>query len=136
MSRSLGTRRSATSTAIRVVGTLSAVILAVVTATSVAASSGDGLDPTFGRGGIARIDLGGADHAVAGFRLPDGRYLVVGESTASSGRVRIGAARLTSDGHLDRAFGDNGRSLLAPTRHQPCRCRSADSQRPHRRPDA
>ncbi len=97
----------------RVVRALTAAFLVLAIAGAPAAA-GNPKDGSFGRNGIARVDFGGADKAVSGFLLPSGKYLVVGQSKAAGGTVRIALARVGSDGDLDPSFGDDGRALVAP----------------------
>ncbi len=57
------------------------------------------LDPTFGSGGLASADFGGADVAYDVAVLPDGKLLVAGSPTL---------ARFNPDGSLDPSFGIDG----------------------------
>jgi uncharacterized delta-60 repeat protein len=69
------------------------------------------LDPSFGSGGSAIVDLGGSDSARAMVVQPDGKIVVAGTSTQGSGSTgtsRIGIVRLLADGQLDPSFGTNG----------------------------
>jgi len=65
------------------------------------------LDPSFGRGGIVRTDVGGIDNARAVALQPDGRIVVVG-STGPSGGEDYAVARYAPDGNLDPSFGRGG----------------------------
>jgi uncharacterized delta-60 repeat protein len=67
------------------------------------AAPGD-LDPSFGRGGLVRTELGSPNGASAIGLQPDGRIVVVGERSDST----LGVARYTADGHLDPSFADGG----------------------------
>ena len=65
------------------------------------------LDPSFGRGGIVRTDVGGIDDANAVALQPDGRIVVVG-STGPSGGEDYAVVRYVPDGNLDPSFGRGG----------------------------
>ena len=80
----------------------------------VPAAAGNPKDGSFGRNGIARVDFGGADKAMRGFLLPSGKYLLVGQSRAAGGTIRIALARVGADGDLNPTFADDGRALVAP----------------------
>ena len=69
-------------------------------------------DGTSGDRGVALVNLGGADRAVAGFRLDSGRYLLVGH-TKDGDDGRIALARLLPGGGLDSSFGNAGRLVVA-----------------------
>lgn len=71
------------------------------------AAPGD-LDPTFGTGGIARVDYGGHDDGEALAVQPDGK-IVVGGKASFPGSDAVGVARLNPDGSLDTSFGHGGR---------------------------
>jgi uncharacterized delta-60 repeat protein len=81
------------------------------------------LDTDFGRDGIKTIDLvtSGADFTTALAVQPDGRFVVAG-SAEVSGKLNAFVARFSSDGLLDRGFGDSGvavpRSGIDATRFQ------------------
>lgn len=70
-------------------------------------SLGD-IDPTFGAGGISRIDTFGPadDSAKAVVALPGGGYAVAGQSD-----MRFTVAKYTSAGEPDTAFGSGGRAV-------------------------
>lgn len=70
------------------------------------AAAGD-LDPTFGQGGRAVIDFGGAEIAYALALQPDGKVVVAG-----SAGVDAGVFRLTADGALDTSFDGDGRVAI------------------------
>ncbi|HYU56782.1 MAG TPA: hypothetical protein VEO00_01865 [Actinomycetota bacterium] len=70
------------------------------------------LDTSFGVGGVARTDFGGADRASDLVVLPDGRFVVVGRAIAD-GTATFGAARFTPGGAPDTTFGNNGRRRIA-----------------------
>jgi uncharacterized delta-60 repeat protein len=61
------------------------------------------LDPSFGDGGIALTDLGGADRAEAVALQPDGDIVAAGFSDNS-----VAVVRYTTDGNPDATFGDHG----------------------------
>ena len=67
------------------------------------------LDPSFGSGGLATIDLGGTiDEATALLRTADGALFVAGSTNAAStGRDGFVAA-IRVDGSRDTTFGDRG----------------------------
>jgi len=79
-------------------------------ARAIQAAPGD-LDPTFGQGGIARVDYGGYDHGEALAVQPDGKILVSGRGS-SPGVDAVGLARLNPDGSLDTSFGNGGRVFV------------------------
>ncbi|MFP5287151.1 MAG: delta-60 repeat domain-containing protein, partial [Thermoanaerobaculia bacterium] len=74
--------------------------------TPVHAAPGD-LDPTFGLGGIAVVDLGGYDHGQDLALQPDGK-VVVGGYASVPGTSSFGLARLNPDGSPDASFGNGG----------------------------
>ena len=63
------------------------------------------LDPSFGTGGVAAIDLGGFDAADAVALQPDGRIVAAGISWPAGAVV----VRFDSDGSVDTGFGAGGR---------------------------
>jgi uncharacterized delta-60 repeat protein len=73
------------------------------------------LDPTFGRGGKVRTNLGSDIHeGIRGVVIqPSGRIVAAGETRGGFG---VGLARYRPDGHLDRTFGVRGRvvTLVSP----------------------
>lgn len=71
------------------------------------AAAGD-LDPTFGHGGIAVVDLGGYDDGEAVALQPDGKVLVGGTASVP-GASAFGVARLNPDGSVDTSFGNGGK---------------------------
>jgi uncharacterized delta-60 repeat protein len=76
------------------------------------------LDPEFGTGGIARVDLkGGADNVADVIEQPDGKIVLAGDTTWSRHR-REGFAfvRLLADGQRDPSFGRNGVRVVAERR--------------------
>jgi uncharacterized delta-60 repeat protein len=76
-----------------------------------APSAGD-LDPTFGVGGKLTAPLQGVTNPVNQVAfLPDGRYLVSGDTT----NVDFAATRLNADGSTDATFGTRGSSTVAVT---------------------
>ena len=79
----------------------------------VARLNGDGsLDGSFGNGGTVIESLGAAGNpasaAGAVALQPNGKILVAGEATDSSGRNQFLVARLNGDGNLDGSFGTSG----------------------------
>lgn len=82
-------------------------------APSVAPSMAPGgtLDAAYGAGGLAIVDLGGADDAIHGLlAAPDGTAYLVGEARKDDRSLRTFAiARLTPAGTLDAAWGGDGR---------------------------
>jgi uncharacterized delta-60 repeat protein len=93
----------------------------VSSAFAVVSHRADGsLDPSFGSGGIVRIDLG-ATPAAAGAVAPqpDGRLLVGGWVQRPSGR-RLVAVRLTPSGSLDPSWGSGGIVEIAPPGSTEC----------------
>jgi uncharacterized delta-60 repeat protein len=76
---------------------------------AVEAAPGD-LDPTFGQGGILRVDFGGYDQGTTLAVQPDGK-VVVGGQASLPGIDAVGLARLNLDGSLDASFGNGGRVL-------------------------
>jgi uncharacterized delta-60 repeat protein len=89
-----------------------ALAVAATIIAGTAAAAGNPRDGTFGDRGVALVNLGGADRAVAGFRLESGRYLLVGH-TKDGDDGRIALARLLPGGGLDSSFGDGGRLVVA-----------------------
>jgi uncharacterized delta-60 repeat protein len=76
-------------------------------------TSAGALDASFGDGGVVTIDFSSrTDVARALAPLPDGRILVVGESTTNDSGF-FALARLDEDGELDDSFGTAGRVLTA-----------------------
>jgi uncharacterized delta-60 repeat protein len=79
------------------------------------------LDPTFGAGGIVRVDIGTYDKANAMVLQADGKIVVVGWSAPVAmiggkpvpGRPDVSAVRLHPDGSLDPSFGSAGKVLLS-----------------------
>lgn len=65
-------------------------------------------DPTFGSGGYVTIDLGQTELANAVALQEDGKIVVAGRYTDSSGEYSFVLARLESDGSLDSSWGDQG----------------------------
>ncbi len=71
------------------------------------------VDPSFGDGGLAMVDVRGAlDHATALVVQDDGRVVVGGTSNDPGGAQEspVVLARLLDDGSLDPSFGDAGRA--------------------------
>jgi uncharacterized delta-60 repeat protein len=63
------------------------------------------LDPTFGDGGVARLELQGAEYAISAAPQSDGKALLVG---ASDGGPQPAVARFTTGGMLDATYGKDG----------------------------
>jgi len=72
---------------------------------------GDGkLDPTFGTGGVAQIDINSRDdQARAVAQQPDGKLVIVGTTLSAAGDFDIAAIRLLTNGTLDPSFGSGGK---------------------------
>lgn len=68
------------------------------------------LDATFGTGGIATVDFGGDDFALAMARQGNGRILLAGHSSTAGAVV----ARLRANGAPDPDFDGDGRLVLSP----------------------
>jgi uncharacterized delta-60 repeat protein len=71
------------------------------------------LDPAFGSGGIALVDIGGADYPQSLRLLPDGKFLAAGTigeflDLYSYQPEAAFIARFNSDGTLDDTFGSGG----------------------------
>ncbi|HEX8386889.1 MAG TPA: T9SS type A sorting domain-containing protein [Rubricoccaceae bacterium] len=73
------------------------------------------LDPTYGEGGLRRVDLGGPNDVFADLALlPDGSVVAAGAEVDGDNIVAGAAlARLTPAGHLDGTFGAGGLVLEA-----------------------
>jgi uncharacterized delta-60 repeat protein len=74
------------------------------------AAPGD-LDPSFGVGGKAMVDVGGSDEVAAVFLQPDGRVVVAGTTTVG-GAGDFAVVRFTRDGVLDASFGVEGKRTI------------------------
>ncbi len=61
------------------------------------------LDPSFGTGGLATVDLGNRDQAQSVEILPGGKILVAG--TTGNEPYRVALVRFEADGDLDLSFG-------------------------------
>ena len=66
-------------------------------------------DPSFGVGGVARLDSGANEDSRALVLQSDGKILVAGETSAGSDAV---VYRLRPDGSRDASFGDRGALVL------------------------
>jgi uncharacterized delta-60 repeat protein len=82
------------------------------------------LDPSFGTGGRADLDLGSDDTGSGMVLQPDGRILIVGTSSSDFETIR-----LLTDGQLDGSFGAAGKSD-APFGSSSSDIGSAIAQRP------
>jgi uncharacterized delta-60 repeat protein len=70
----------------------------------------DGTPETrFGTAGLVRLDVGPVDRARAIVVTPEGKLVVVGQTTDANGTQRVLAARFTSRGTFDRTYGNNGK---------------------------
>ena len=70
------------------------------------------LDPSFGEGGIVLDGYGGGNDEITALAVdPEGRLVIAGYATGTSGRAVI-AGRYLSSGAPDLSFGDNGQSLI------------------------
>jgi len=65
------------------------------------------LDPTFGRGGWSAVDLGSFEEVRAVAVQGDGKIVVAGDSSCTTGRC-ITAVRFDPDGSVDAGFGAGG----------------------------
>ena len=93
---------------------LSALLLLGTGAASAVPGS---LDPTFGRGGVARAQIGtNGAYAQALALQPDGKIVVAGSTWEDDGPVVV-LARYTAAGSLDPSFGDNGTTTTASGTH-------------------
>jgi uncharacterized delta-60 repeat protein len=71
-------------------------------------------DASFGRAGLATVDLGGPLDRLRGLTAgPDGAVVVVGETDAPTGATQVATARLTAGGAPDAAFGSGGVTRVA-----------------------
>jgi uncharacterized delta-60 repeat protein len=70
------------------------------------------LDPTFGGGGVVTVRIGGAAIANAVAVQRDGKIVLGG--TAASSYLQFAAARLNSNGSVDRTFGSGGVTSFGP----------------------
>lgn len=69
------------------------------------------LDPTFGTGGLATFDFGGAYDDVEGISIaPNGKIWAVGTGGTSN---RFGVARLLPSGQLDTSFSGDGKLIIS-----------------------
>jgi uncharacterized delta-60 repeat protein len=86
-----------------------ACMAALLAAATALAAAGE-LDPGFGSGGVVSTDVNGAIgtrvHGMA--RQPDGKLVVVGGAWSSLYGADVALVRLTANGGLDPAFGQNG----------------------------
>jgi len=91
-----------------------AAFVSVACAVDAPAAPGD-IDPTFGVGGVARVDLGYFDSASDLAIQPDQKILAAG-TVSDSGR-NVFVLRLLANGSLDPGFGAGG--IVMPNRfHQ------------------
>ena len=89
--------------------TMAASLLVV---THVQAAAGD-LDPSFGRGGLARTDFSGTDeYGFAVQTQPDGK-IVVGGQSGTYPLFHTALARFNANGRLDQSFGVAGKATAA-----------------------
>ncbi|MCW2927063.1 MAG: hypothetical protein JWM86_1031 [Thermoleophilia bacterium] len=70
------------------------------------------LDPTWGTGGYSRFSFGLSGTVGDVEVLPDGKVLVVGSTTDTSGSTRMFVRRLTSSGGTDLTYGSAGTTIL------------------------
>jgi uncharacterized delta-60 repeat protein len=73
------------------------------------------LDPAFGTGGIALVDVAANDHLRALAMMPDGRAVAVGNvgiSGAPPLQSTMGIVRVLPSGALDPTFGSSGRVVV------------------------
>ena len=72
------------------------------------------LDTTFGTGGRVATDISGSDAAFGSVVQPDGKIIVVGNSTDVLSNIRSATlVRYNSDGSLDITFGSGGKIIRA-----------------------
>jgi uncharacterized delta-60 repeat protein len=76
-------------------------------------SSNGSLDPSFGAGGKATVDFGGADSAFGIALQPDGSVVLAGGTNTTTDVGQFAIARVTSAGALDSAFGQGGKTTIA-----------------------
>ena len=103
------------STVRRPKGTLSALLILLVTGSALFADDGDG-DPTFGDNGLVVIGWnGGVDIARgrAAASLADGSLLVAGEVATFTGNGAFGIVKLGPTGLLNIGFGTGGYTRFA-----------------------
>ena len=70
------------------------------------------LDSTFGAGGRTTLNLGYRDIASGLIQQPDGKLVVAGTTTNSSGSDRMVFARFNADGTIDTTFGTGGTTTV------------------------
>ena len=73
------------------------------------AGGSDGLDPTFGSGGIVVTDLGRDDWITDVAVQPDGKIVAAGWTMPTPAQDAFALVRYLPDGRLDPAFGDGGK---------------------------
>src|SRR5687768_1294987 len=85
------------------------IIAFSVPVTSVFASRAGRLDPTFGTGGLAGVDIGGFNPSTSRDMVvqTDGKIIIVGSSRAGQNTI-ITLTRFTAEGGLDDSFGSGG----------------------------
>jgi uncharacterized delta-60 repeat protein len=76
--------------------------------------SGGSLDPTFGSGGLVTTPGGPGGGEVI---QSDGKLVMAGHGTDSSGTRAFRVARYNTDGSLDSSFGSGGIVTITPTRY-------------------
>ena len=69
------------------------------------------LDPAFGDGGAVITDLGGSEGVSALLRLPDGKFVAVGEYQSGIRPSDLALVRYLPDGSLDASFGSGGKVI-------------------------
>ena len=75
------------------------------------------LDTSFGSGGKVTTDIAGGfaqERARAVAIQPDGKIVVVGESSLPSGDLAVALVRYNADGTLDTTFGSGGKAFDTP----------------------
>ena len=107
------TRGAAQRTAIAVIVSLAAVLVAAPAALALPPGSPD---PTFGSGGSAVIPLGTGPNPSAAARAvaiqPDGKIVFVGYATDNSGSNSLLVGRLDPSGNFDPSFGHGGKIVV------------------------
>ncbi len=75
-------------------------------------NSDGSLDASFGTGGKATVDFGGADVAFGLALQPDGSVILAGGTASTTDAEQFAIARLTSAGVLDSSFGAGGKTRI------------------------
>jgi uncharacterized delta-60 repeat protein len=86
---------------------LAALVCVLAVAGPASAQQFDNFDPTFGSGGLVLSDMAGGASALA--LQPDGKIVLAGSATDTSGFQLLVVTRFNSDGSPDSTFGSGGR---------------------------